>query len=113
MFDKIYNGLDQLCEQYGVQNLETVGRTYVACGGLKVCESEMDPRLLGDHHSVRVANFAINVISFINGITLIDGTKAKINIGIHTGEAIVGVFGEIKPQFSIIGQTLIKTQQIQ
>ena len=69
----------------------------MACGGLKVCESEMDPRLLGDHHSVRVANFATSALSFINGITIIDGTKAKISIGIHTGEAIVGVFGEIKP----------------
>ena len=66
MLDKIGDALDNFCEQYAVQKLESVGRTYIACGGLKVCESEVDPRLLGNHHSVRVSDFACSALSFIN-----------------------------------------------
>ena len=75
----------------------------MACGGLKVCESEVDPRLLGNHHSVRVSDFACSALSFIKSLTLKDGKKANIRIGIHTGEAVVGIFGDTKPQFSLIG----------
>ena len=106
LLDKVYDSFDNFCEQFAVQKLETVGRTYVACGGLKVCESEVDPRLLGNHHTVRVCEFACSAISFINSITLKDGKKANIKVGIHTGEAVVGILGDTKPQFSIIGPTL-------
>lgn len=103
LLDKVYDGIDNYCEQYAVQKLETVGRTYVACGGLKVCESEVDPRLLGNHHTVRVSDFACSASSFINSITLKDGKKMKIRVGIHIGEAVVGILGDTKPQFSLIG----------
>ena len=36
LMDVIFNGLDQLCEVYGIEKIETVGKTYMACGGLKV-----------------------------------------------------------------------------
>lgn len=77
-----------------------------------MCESEVDPRLLGNHHSVRVSDFACSALSFIKSITLKDGKKANFRIGIHTGEAVVGIFGDTKPQFSLIGQTLTKSQVI-
>ena len=112
LLDKVYDGLDNYCEQYAVQRLETVGRTYVACGGLKVCESEVDPSLLGNHHSVRVSDFTCIAQSFVNSITLKDGKNMKIRAGIHTGEAFVGILGDTKPQFSLIGHTLVCTQSM-
>ena len=33
------------------------------------------------------------------GITLRDGRKASISIGIHSGEIMSGVVGDTKPQF--------------
>ena len=62
--------------------------------------------MLGNHHSVRVSDFACSATSFISSITLKDGKKMKIRAGIHTGEAVVGILGDIKPQFALIGQTL-------
>ena len=97
LMDKIYDGFDNFCDQFAVQKLETIGRTYVACGGLKVFESEVDPRLLGYHHSVRVSDFACSAVSFMNSITLKDGKKPNIKVGIHTGEAVVGIIGDTKP----------------
>lgn len=35
-----------------------------------------------------------------------------MQIGVHTGEAVVGILGDIKPQFSLIGQTLYKTMTV-
>ena len=85
LLEKVYNGLDALCEQYGLQVIDTVGKTFVACGGLKFCEKNLDQRLLTSAHSVRVIEFACKAISFIQGIKLRDGRKASISIGIHSG----------------------------
>ena len=97
LLEKVYNGLDSLCEQYGLQVIDTVGKTFVACGGLKFCEKNLDPRLLTSHHSVRVIEFACKAMSFMQGIKLRDGRKASISIGIHSGEVICGVVGDTKP----------------
>ena len=69
----------------------------MACGGLKSCERDIDTRLLSNHHSVRVTDFACNALSFANSQTLRFGRKLGIKIGIHTGTVIAGVVGETKP----------------
>lgn len=112
LHDKIGDEISNFCEQYAVHKLETVGGTFIACGGLKVIESEVDPRLLGNHHSVRVADFACATLAFVNQITLRDGKKANVRVGIHTGEAVVGILGETKPQFSLIGKTFQMSMNI-
>jgi class 3 adenylate cyclase len=97
LLDKVYDGIDNLCDQFALEKIMTAGNTYIACGGLKVCEAEVDPRLLGNHHSVRVSDFACSVLSFVNSITLKDGAKANIRVGIHTGDAVLGILGDTKP----------------
>ena len=112
LLEKVYNGLDGLCEQYGLQVIDTVGKVFVACGGLKFCEKNLDPRLLTSYHSVRVIEFAVKAQSFVSQITLQDGRKAGIKIGIHTGAVMCGVIGDIKPQFSILGAEVDKARDI-
>ena len=58
LLEKVFNGLENLCEQYGLQVIDIVGKTFLACGGLKFCEKNLDPRLLTSHHAVRVIEFA-------------------------------------------------------
>lgn len=110
--DRVYNAFDSLCEQHGLQKIETVGKTYMACGGLKVSERDIDIRLLGSHHSVRVTDFATAALSYSQSYGLRNGKKLQIKIGIHTGEVIAGVVGETKPQFSLIGPTVNKTARV-
>ena len=112
LLDNAYNAFDQLCEQYGIQKIETVGKTYMACGGLKVCERAIDSRLLGSHHSVRVVDFACVVQQYADTVTLKNGEKLAVRIGIHTGDVISGVVGETKPQFSLIGGTVNKSSRV-
>jgi len=66
LLDRVYNTFDSLSEQHGLQKIETVGKTYMACSGLKVVEKDIDNRLLGSHHSVRVTDFACNVQSYVS-----------------------------------------------
>ena len=57
----------------------------MACGGLKVSERDNDSRLQSSHHSVRVVDFACIVQNYINTISLKNGEKLSVKIGIHTG----------------------------
>ena len=36
--DKMYNAYDQMCNLHSLQKIETVGKSYMACGGLKAIE---------------------------------------------------------------------------
>ena len=112
LLDQTYNAFDQLCDQYGLQKVETVGKTYMACGGLKIVESKIDSRLLGNHFSVRVTDFAFEMLNVANSIKLKTGSKLRVKIGIHTGDVVTGVVGETKPQFSLIGDTVNKTSRV-
>jgi len=84
----------------------------MACGGLKVVEKDIDNRLLGSHHSVRVTDFACSAQSYVHTQQLRNAKKLSVKIGIHTGEVIAGVVGETKPQFSLIGPTINKTARV-
>lgn len=84
----------------------------MACGGLKLCERDIDSRLLGSHHSVRVVDFACIVQQYASTVTLKNGEKLSVKIGVHTGDVISGVVGETKPQFSLIGDTVNKSSRV-
>mmetsp|Transcript_20117 Transcript_20117/g.19081 ORF Transcript_20117/g.19081 Transcript_20117/m.19081 type:complete len:146 (-) Transcript_20117:1871-2308(-) len=112
LLDHVYNAFDQLCEQHGLQKIETVGKTYMACGGLKVIENKMDQRLLSKHHCERVTNFAFDIQGFIHSQGLRNKSQLEVKIGIHTGNVIAGVVGDNKPQFSLIGDTVNKSSRV-
>ena len=97
LLDQAYNAFDQLCDQFGLQKIETVGKTYMACGGLKSAERKIEQRLLNRHHSVRVTDFGLDVLNFVKTIVLKNGRQLEVQIGIHTGPVISGVVGDTKP----------------
>jgi len=101
-----------MCDQYGLQKIETVGKTYMACGGLKSAERKIESRLLNRHHSVRVTDFGMEVATYAKSVFLKNGKHLEVRIGIHTGPVISGVVGDTKPQFSLIGDTVNKTSRV-
>mmetsp|Transcript_34495 Transcript_34495/g.31182 ORF Transcript_34495/g.31182 Transcript_34495/m.31182 type:complete len:241 (-) Transcript_34495:1095-1817(-) len=40
ILDKTWRQFDKFCTDHGLQKIETVGKTYMSCGGLKSCEHE-------------------------------------------------------------------------
>lgn len=110
--DQLYNCFDLLCDQFGLQKVETVGQTYLACGGLKSAEKKIDGRLLNRHHSVRVTDFAMEITNYVKTVYLKSGQTLEVKLGIHTGPVISGVVGEHKLQFSLFGASLKKTIRV-
>jgi len=43
ILDEVFRTFDELCTLNGIQKIETVGKTYMAAGGLKSCESWVQP----------------------------------------------------------------------
>lgn len=84
----------------------------MACGGLKSAERKIESRLLNRHHSVRVTDFGMDVVSYAKSIFVKSGNHLEVKVGIHTGQVISGVVGDTKPQFSLIGDTVNKTSRV-
>lgn len=71
--NNIYNIFDQLSDQYGLQCIENLGKTYVTSGGLKSAEKKMDEKLLNKHHSVRITDFATECLNSLKSMYLKNG----------------------------------------
>ena len=110
--DEFYSVLDQFCQLHGLQKIETVGKTYMAAGGIKECEIDVDPVLLITHHSVRCFEFAVDILDLVQNMILNSGDKITVKIGIHKGRVIPAVVGDHKPQFSLIGDTVNTTSRM-
>jgi len=41
MLDNLFRSYDNLCNYYGVQKIETVGKTYMAAAGIAACETNI------------------------------------------------------------------------
>lgn len=113
LLDKIYSTFDQLCSIHGLQKIETVGKTYMAAGGLRECEKDLDPNILNSkNHTDRIFELALDIIDLISNVTLEDGKNLQIKIGVHTNEVNAAVVGNHKPQFSLIGDTVNTTARM-
>lgn len=112
LLDKIYSTFDQLCSIHGLQKIETVGKTYMASGGLRECEKDLEPVILSKHHTIRTFELALDMIDMLSQMRLENGDTIKIKIGIHTKEVNAAVVGNHKPQFSLIGDTVNTTARM-
>ncbi|CAG9312635.1 unnamed protein product [Blepharisma stoltei] len=106
LLDEVYGKLDQLCELVGVTKIETVGKTYMACAGLKDSETELDYSLRSVSHTRRVIEMGIEIINYTQKIMLRSGDPIHVQIGINSGPVTAGVVGAHKPQFSLVGDTV-------
>jgi hypothetical protein len=89
-----------------------VGKTYMAAGGIKECEIDVDKELLRKHHSVRCFEFAIDILDLVGKMILNSGDRIIVKIGIHKGKVIPAVVGAHKPQFSLIGDAVNTTSRM-
>ena len=104
--DDLFQKFDELCTLNGVVKIETVGKTYLACAGLKDSERELEPQLKDICHARRAVEFALSVLRTMENYYLPNGVKIKVKIGINSGPVVAGVVGYHKPQFSLVGDTV-------
>ena len=106
LLDGFFGMLDNLCEKHGLTKIETVNKTYMACGGLTDSEKHLPKELLEQSHSERCVNFALNALKKLELTYLKTGEKFQVKIGINSGPVIAGIVGEHKPQFCLVGDTV-------
>jgi class 3 adenylate cyclase len=104
--DDVFGRIDLLCENLGVSKIETVGKTYLACAGLKDSESVMDSMLIKVPHARRAVELGIAIMKEMEKVELKDGSTLMFKIGINSGPVTAGVVGHHKPQFSLVGDTV-------
>ena len=104
--DSVFQKFDQLCSANGVTKIETVGKTYMACSGLKDSEAELDPGLREVPHARRAVALGLAMVSLTSAIRLKSGFQLQVKIGINSGPVTAGVVGHHKPQFSLVGDTV-------
>lgn len=91
--------------------MQTVGKTYMACGGLKFIESGLSRRMKIYSPAYRTVKMAMEMMNFIEDYTYKAGKRLYVKIGVHFGPCIFGVLGYHKPQFSLIGDTINTTSR--
>lgn len=106
LLNNIYEKFDEICEWCGVTKVETVGKVYMACAGVKEQQQSVNPKLTNVSLAQRVLYFAFELISAMDQFRLADGGPVRIKVGIHSGKVIAGVVGSHKPQFSLVGDTV-------
>lgn len=111
IIDDVFRYFDYLCKQNGIQKIETVGKTYMACGGLKFIEEKLGQELKEKTPTKRILDLALGMMDYIDKFTYDAGKKLELKIGIHKGNCSYGVLGYHKPQFSLIGDTVNTTSR--
>ncbi|OMJ90724.1 hypothetical protein SteCoe_6900 [Stentor coeruleus] len=104
--DDLFAKFDQKCSLSGCTKIETVGKTYMACAGLKDTEYDIDTYFSSVSHARRTVEMGISIINMCENTYLKNGETLKVKIGINTGAVTAGVVGYHKPQFSLVGDTV-------
>ncbi|CAD8159949.1 unnamed protein product [Paramecium octaurelia] len=108
--DTLYRAFDQLCQNYDLQKIETVGKTYMAAGGLKDYDVVINQK--NANSTSRALETAIQMMETVKTMKYGDNQDVQLKIGIHFGRVIAGVIGVHKPQFSLIGDTVNTTSRV-
>ena len=114
LLDDIFRQFDIICKQHGVQKVETVGKTYMACAGLKIVDKQKQKAGQSPNNASplsRVVTVALEMKRYVQEFVHAGDYNLQIKIGIHHGTCIFGVLGYHKPQFSLIGDTINTTSR--
>lgn len=104
--DEVFGKFDQICMLSGCTKIETVGKTYMACAGLRDSDIELDPYYSKVPHARRCIEMGLAIVRNAEKIYLKSREILQFKIGIHSGPVTAGVVGFHKPQFSLVGDTV-------
>lgn len=92
ILDTLFRHYDSLCNQYGLQKIETVGKTYMAAAGLRHVNA-----LANVNPVLRTLQVAMEMRKFAQSQSFCQTEKIIVKIGVHYGDVIAGVIGDHKP----------------
>ena len=104
--DEVFQRIDEMCFSLHVAKIETVGKTYLACAGLRDFEFERTGEYIPIPHAKRALDLAFAVLRNFKSTKMQDGRNLSFKIGVCSGHVIAGVVGCHKPQFVLVGDTV-------
>ncbi|CAD8169381.1 unnamed protein product [Paramecium pentaurelia] len=110
LLDSLFRGFDALCVSNGMQKIETVGKTYMAAGGLRAVDQ--GTKFINQSAVKRAVQLSLEMMEYSKKFKFGQSGNVRIKIGIHYGRVIAGVIGHHKPQFSLIGDTVNTTSRV-
>lgn len=111
ILDELFRGFDKLCVKHGLQKIETVGKTWMAAGGLNFVENNISEDIKQKNYTTRAIELGMDMMKFVSKFRIKNIERICLKIGIHHGECIMGIIGYHKPQFSLIGDTINVTSR--
>jgi adenylate cyclase len=101
LLDGVFTALDQLCEEFALEKIKTIGDAYMAAGGLEpqVADSPGD-------HTQRVLSMAQAALKFAAQHPAVLDSPFQIRVGIATGPVVAGVIGRKKITYDLWGDTV-------
>ena len=97
LLNTIFSAFDRLAERRGLEKIKTIGDAYMAVAGL------VDAT---EHHTVAVADFALDMLEAMEAISVENGRRLQLRVGINTGPVIAGVIGKRKFIYDLWGDTV-------
>ena len=96
ILNEMVSAFDEAAEHYEVENLGTIGTSYLAGIGLFV------PRLDRDKSAV---DFALEMLRIVRRFGQEYNLTFQLHVGIHSGPAIGGILGTNKLTYTLLGNT--------
>ena len=110
--DQLFKIFDEECEKFGVQKIETVGKTYMAAAGITFIEEKLPKNQRSIIATKRVLDLGLSLMRIVERYSQPREHPIRLKIGIHEGKCMMGVLGYHKPQFSLIGDTINTTSRL-
>lgn len=113
---KVFTRFDQLCEEYRVYKVHTIGNQYVAMGYNGKTEKNRRFKGVVVDETYRMIQTGLEMIDIIKEIreSYNDPQYANLDVrvGIHTGKVVAGIIGSKIVRYDILGEGVLITNKI-
>jgi adenylate cyclase len=93
----VFTRLDELCRQYGLEKIKTVGDAYMVVGGMGTGNAR---------YVEAMADMALELQRLVESDPVMREYALHFHVGIATGPAVAGVIGSTRRSFDVWGDTV-------
>lgn len=104
MLSAVFNKLDEISDNNGVEKVKTIGDCYMAVAGVRSPSS---------HSAEAMAEFAIEALAFVRAYARENDIPVQMRIGMSTGSVVSGVIGTRVPIFDLWGGPVNDASRLQ
>jgi guanylate cyclase 2F len=100
LLNDLYTMFDDICDDFDVYKVETIGDAYMVVSGLPIRN--------GNKHAGEIATMALNLLHHCGKFKIrhLPGIPLRLRIGLHSGACVSGVVGSKMPRYCLFGDTV-------